>query len=90
MAASSLFCSRREKAVAGQRESLRESVLVGQSKLVFTEVHGEVIMTLVSDSTSSPNGTFVCRCFITPPNGEPVGWQNDSSISGGEHHVKRR
>jgi hypothetical protein len=33
---SSLFRSRRQKAVAGQRESLCKSMLVGQSKLVFS------------------------------------------------------
>jgi hypothetical protein len=50
-----------------------------------TSVPGSVILTLVSDSGSS---TLECRCFLTLPNGQEVGWSSPTNEdSGGQHKV---
>jgi hypothetical protein len=58
-----------------------------------TSVPGSVILTLKSDSGSgtpgSGSGTLECRCFLTLPNGQEVGWGPNSQISGGNHRVTR-
>ena len=33
-------------------------------------------------------GKFECKCFITPENGNEVGWRPDAPQSGGEHDVR--
>jgi hypothetical protein len=53
-----------------------------------TEVHGQVILTLVSDSGEGDSG-LACHCSLTLKNGQTIGWPNDPSLSGGDHHVKQ-
>jgi len=46
---------------------------------------------IIDDSyprTVSQEGRFKCRCFITPPDGQEVGWCPDAPEAGGEHDVK--
>lgn len=54
-----------------------------------SRVRGGVILELVNESTGLPNNAFVCRCFLTLPDRQVVGWKSDPSISGGEHRVGR-
>jgi hypothetical protein len=49
----------------------------------MTEVQDSEIATLVTE------GTFTCRCFITPENGQPVGWDEQHPESGGVHKVSK-
>jgi len=52
-----------------------------------TEVPGEVILTLVSDSGE---GTLPSHCFITPPGGGPrIGWSTSTPDAGGNVKVTR-
>lgn len=47
--------------------------------------------TSISDSnvrTLEKAGKFQCRCFITPPGGQEVGWSSWNPDAGGEHDVK--
>ena len=58
---------------------------------VNTIVSGGVIMTLVRESTdlNLPNDAFPCSCSLKLKSGDTVGWEKGTSISGGEHHVRR-
>jgi hypothetical protein len=49
----------------------------------MTEVQDSEIATLVTD------GTFTCRCFITPENGQEVGWDPQHPDSGGIQKVSK-
>lgn len=51
-----------------------------------TEVHGQVILTLVNDSGEGSSG-FISHCSLKLKNGKIVGWPNEAKLSGGEHHV---
>jgi hypothetical protein len=50
-----------------------------------TSVPGGLILTLQS---GSDGGFLECRCFLTLPNGQEVGWSNPTNLaSGGQHKV---
>ncbi len=49
-----------------------------------TSVPGSAVLTLVSGSAG---GTLECRCFLTLPNGQEVGWGPNNLASGGRHKV---
>ena len=51
-----------------------------------TEVHGQVILTLLSDSGEESSG-FISHCSLKLKNGQIVGWPNEAARSGGETHV---
>jgi hypothetical protein len=59
----------------------------------FTDASGGGIEKTVISSNDGPIavtnvGVFFCRCFITEPGKDPVGWSERSSNSGGNHEVR--
>jgi hypothetical protein len=77
-------------------QTIRYTSPSGKARIVFperspfrtddkkmTEVQDSEIVTLVTP------GDFECRCFITPENGEPVGWDPQHLESGGVHKVSK-
>jgi hypothetical protein len=49
-----------------------------------TSIPGGIVVTLLSESGDAG---FPCRCHITPPNGQEVGWAPNAEASGGVHKV---
>ena len=84
-------------------ETVRYSSSAGEVSIVFpdrspfrtdnktmTSVPGGVVLTLVSGSGNSGKDALVCRCFITLPNEQKIGWDETAPANrcGGDHHVK--
>jgi hypothetical protein len=77
-------------------QTVRYTSSAGKVRIVFPNLspfrNDNQTMTEVRDSEVAKlltDGTFTCRCFITLPNGEEVGWDPQHPDSGGVHKVSK-